>query len=162
MWVIVCVLTYWLDFYFCFTSCKIISKEHNLRILLLWTDTMTKITLIRTFNWSRLRGSEVQSIIKARAWHRPGRHGAGDAESSTFSSEAHQENADSHIVRRKVSLPTSTVTQFLQWGHTKSNKTTSPNSATAWAKNIQTTTNIIIKPVISYLLCTIPYLVWSE
>ena len=39
--------------------------------------------LIRTtFNWSRLTGSEVQSIIKAGAWQNPGRHGAGRAQSS--------------------------------------------------------------------------------
>jgi hypothetical protein len=50
---------------------------------------MTKATLIRTtFNWGWLRGSEVQSnIIKAGARQRPGRHGAGGAESSTSSSE---------------------------------------------------------------------------
>jgi hypothetical protein len=35
-----------------------------LRVLLLWTDTMTKATLISTtFNWGWLTGSEVQSII---------------------------------------------------------------------------------------------------
>ena len=55
---------------------------------LLWTDTMTKATLIRTSNWGWLTGSEVQSIItKVRAWQCPGRHGTGRAESSTSSSE---------------------------------------------------------------------------
>jgi hypothetical protein len=51
---------------------------------------MTKGTLIRTaFNWGWLTGSEVQSIIiKVGVWQRPGRHGAGEAESSTSSSEA--------------------------------------------------------------------------
>jgi hypothetical protein len=46
-------------------------------------------TLIRTiFNWSRLTGSEVQSIIfKVEIWQHLGRHGAGGAESSTSSSE---------------------------------------------------------------------------
>ena len=35
-----------------------------LRVLLLWTDTMTKATLIRTtFNWGWLPDSKVQSII---------------------------------------------------------------------------------------------------
>jgi hypothetical protein len=54
------------------------------RVLLLWTDTVTKATLIRTtFNWGWLRGSEVQTII-IKAEH--GRHGAGGAESSTSSS----------------------------------------------------------------------------
>jgi hypothetical protein len=53
------------------------------------TDTMTKATLIRTtFNWAWLTGSEVQSIIiKVVAWQHSGRHGVGEAESSTFSSE---------------------------------------------------------------------------
>jgi hypothetical protein len=52
---------------------------------------MTKAMLIRTtFNWGWLTDSEVQSIIiKAGAWQRPGRHGAGRAESSTSSSEGH-------------------------------------------------------------------------
>jgi len=50
---------------------------------------MTKASLIRiTFIWSWLIGSEVQPInIKVGAWQCPGRHGAGGAESSTFSSE---------------------------------------------------------------------------
>jgi hypothetical protein len=50
---------------------------------------MTKATLIRTtFNWGWLTGSEVQFIIiKMGAWLHPGRHGAGEAESSTSSSE---------------------------------------------------------------------------
>jgi hypothetical protein len=51
---------------------------------------MTKATLIRTtFNWGWLTGSEVQFIIKARAWQHPGRPGAGGAESSTSSSEGY-------------------------------------------------------------------------
>jgi hypothetical protein len=45
---------------------------------------MTKATLIRTFNWGWLRGSDVQFIIfKAGAWQHPGRHGAGGAISSS-------------------------------------------------------------------------------
>jgi hypothetical protein len=59
------------------------------RVLLLWTDTMTKTCLIRTtFNWYWLTGSEVQSIfMKERTWQHPGRYGAGGAESSVSSSE---------------------------------------------------------------------------
>jgi hypothetical protein len=58
-------------------------------VLLMWTDTTTKATLIRTtFNWGWLTGSEVQSIIiKAGTWQHQGRHGTGGAESSTSSSE---------------------------------------------------------------------------
>jgi hypothetical protein len=50
---------------------------------------MTKASLIRTtFIWGWLTGSEVQSsIIKEGTWQYPGRHGAGEAESSTSSSE---------------------------------------------------------------------------
>jgi hypothetical protein len=53
------------------------------RVLLLSTDTTNKATLIRTFNWGWLAGSEVQSIIKVGTLQHPGRHGAGGAESST-------------------------------------------------------------------------------
>jgi hypothetical protein len=48
---------------------------------------MTKASLIKTFNWGWLTGSEVQSIIKVGAWQYPGRHGAGGAESSMSSSK---------------------------------------------------------------------------
>jgi hypothetical protein len=49
---------------------------------------MTKATVIKTFKWGWLTGSEVQSIIiKAGTWHHAGRHGAGGNESSTSSSE---------------------------------------------------------------------------
>jgi hypothetical protein len=49
---------------------------------------MTKVTLIRTINWSWLTSSEVQSIIvKARAWQDPGRYGAGGAKNSISSSD---------------------------------------------------------------------------
>ena len=59
-----------------------------LRVLLLWTDTMTTATPIRTtFNWGWLTGLEVQSIItKVGAWQHPGKHSAGRAESSISSS----------------------------------------------------------------------------
>jgi hypothetical protein len=54
------------------------------RILQWWTDTMTKATLIRTFNWSWLTGSEVQSIIiKVGAWQCSGRFSAEGAECSS-------------------------------------------------------------------------------
>jgi hypothetical protein len=62
------------------------------RVLLLSTDTTTKATLIKkkekTFRWGRLTGSEILcSIIKVGTWQHPGRHDAGEAESSTSSSE---------------------------------------------------------------------------
>jgi len=100
----------------------------------LWTDTMTKATLIRTtFNWGWLTGSEVQSIIiKAGAWQGLGRHGPGGAESSTSSSKGSQEQTVSYMTKRSVDPSP-------QW-HTFSNKTTPPNNDTPWAKHIQTTT----------------------
>ena len=64
------------------------------RILLLWTDTITKANLIRTtFNWGCLTGLEVQFIIikfiiiKVGTWQHPGRHDTGGTESSISSSE---------------------------------------------------------------------------
>ena len=50
--------------------------------------TMTKTSLIRTFNWGWLTGSEAQSIvIKVGTGQHPGRHGTGGTESFTSSSE---------------------------------------------------------------------------
>jgi hypothetical protein len=42
--------------------------------------------------------------------------------------------------RRYSSKPTLTVTHFIPQGHTYSSKDTTSNSATYWAKHIQTTT----------------------
>ena len=52
--------------------CSYLNVSVLVRVLLLWTDTMTRATLIRTtFNWGWLTDSEVQSIIiKAGAWCR--------------------------------------------------------------------------------------------
>jgi hypothetical protein len=92
---------------------------------------MTKATLTRiTFNWGWLTGSEVQSrIIKAGAGQHPGRHGTRRAKRSTSAS------------RRPTSrqLGQGYWGQHPQW-HTYSNKATPPNSATPWAKHIQTIT----------------------
>jgi hypothetical protein len=68
---------------------ELISVSVLVRVLLLWTDTMTKATLIRTtIHWGWLTGSEVQLLSSwGDTWHRPGRHGAGRTESSIFSSE---------------------------------------------------------------------------
>jgi hypothetical protein len=51
------------------------SVSYLVKVLLLWTETMTKATFIKTaFNWGWLTGSEVQSIIiKAGAWQHPDR-----------------------------------------------------------------------------------------
>jgi hypothetical protein len=67
---------------------------------------MTKATLIRTFNWGWLTGSEVQSIIiKAGAWQHPGRCGAGGTESSTTSSKGCQQNTGFQVARVRVLNP---------------------------------------------------------
>jgi len=82
---------------------------------------MTKANLIKTtFNWGWLTGSEVQSIIiKVRTWQHPGRHGTGEAESSTSSSEGCYQNTDFQAARMREGLkPTPTMTHLLQQGHT--------------------------------------------
>ena len=81
---------------------------------MLWTDTMSKATLIN---------SEIQSIIKVGARQHPGRCGAGGTESSTLCSNGRQEKTGTHMARRRVSKPIPTVTHFLQ-------QATPPNSAT--------------------------------
>jgi hypothetical protein len=84
-----------------------------LRVLLLWTDTTTKATLRRTFNWGWLTGSEVQSIIiKEGPWHHPGR-----PESSISCSKGRQEETHFQAARMSVLKPMPTVTHFLQQGH---------------------------------------------
>jgi hypothetical protein len=85
----VCLSTEIMSFWDEGLPCILFEFMGCLRVLLLWTDTMTKATLIRTtFNWGWLTGSQVQSIIlKAGTWQHPGRHGAGGAESSTSSFE---------------------------------------------------------------------------
>jgi hypothetical protein len=76
---------------------------------------MTKATLLRTtFNCSWLIGSEVQSInIKAGIWQHLGRHGSGDAENSTSSSEGCYQNTGSQAIRIKILKPTPTRPHLL-------------------------------------------------
>ena len=90
-----------------------------LRFSLLWTDTMTNTTLIRTaFNWSWRTGSEVQSIIiKVWAWQRLGRHCTGDAESSTSLSEGCYKT-EFQATSTRVLKTTPTATHLLPKGHT--------------------------------------------
>jgi hypothetical protein len=94
-----------------------------LAFVLLWRGTMTKATLTRTtFNWGWLIG--LAHYHQDGAWQHPGWLGTGGAESSTSWSRGNQEKTGSHVARRRVSLPTPTVTHFLQQGHTYSNKAT--------------------------------------
>ena len=94
--------------------------------LLLWRDTMTKTTLIRTiFNWDWLTGSEVLSIIiKVGAWQLPGRLCVWRSECSTSCSKGKQENSGFQKAKMRVLNTTSSMTPFLQQGHTYSNKAT--------------------------------------
>jgi hypothetical protein len=59
-----------------------------------------------------------------------------------ISFEGHWEKTGSHMIRRRVSLLTSTVTYFPQQGNTYVNKATFPSGATPCEKHIQTATYI--------------------
>ena len=72
------------------TTCGVLEPTDGVlvMVLLLRTDTVINANLIKTFNWGWLRGSEAQFIIiKAGVWQYPDRHGTGEGESSTSSSE---------------------------------------------------------------------------
>jgi hypothetical protein len=88
------------------------------RVLLLWTDTTAKATLIRTtFNWDWRTGSEVQSIvIKAGTWHQ-----AGMVQEELRVLHLYLKDARRWLASRQLGQ----VTHFLQQGHTYSNKATS-------------------------------------
>ena len=115
-------------------------KSVLVTVLQLWTDSMTKASLIKTaLNWGWLTGSEVQSIIiKVGTWQHSGRHGAGVADSSTPSSKVCYHNTFFKAARMTFLKPIPTVTHLLQQEHTYSNRTVPTNSATPWAKHIQT------------------------
>jgi hypothetical protein len=101
---------------------------------------VTKATLSRTtFNWGWLTGSEVQSIfIKAGAWWRPGRHGAGGEEGRVL--HLHLKAARRKLASRQLGgglKPTPTVTYLFPKCHTYSNKATPPNSVASWANTFK-------------------------
>ena len=77
---------------------------------------------------------------RKEAWYCASRYGAGRPENCTSSSKESQEQTVFQVTRRRVSKPTLKVTYFLQQSHTYSKKDTPSNSATPWAKHIQTTT----------------------
>jgi hypothetical protein len=80
---------------------------------------MTKATLIRTtFKWDWLTGSESSCYHQGHNMAASRHHGAGGAESSTSSSEGHQEKTGSCMVSRRISLPAPTMTHFFQQSHT--------------------------------------------
>jgi len=70
---------------------------------LLCTDAMNRATLIRTFNWGWLPGSEVQPCHHGR------KHGRVPAGMDSEFYKSKQEKTGSHMARRSVSKPTSTV-----------------------------------------------------
>jgi hypothetical protein len=53
-----------------------------------------------------------------KACQHPGKHDTRGAENSTSFSKGKQEKTDFQTARRRISLPTTTVTHFLQQGHT--------------------------------------------
>jgi len=55
-------------------------------------------------------------------------------------STAARRGVTSRQLGSSVSEPTTTVANFFQQGHICSNKATTPNSTTPWAKHTQTTT----------------------
>jgi hypothetical protein len=64
---------------------------------------MTKATLIRTFSWGWLTGSEVQLIItKAGARQHPGRHGAGGAGRCLTVLHLHLKDARKKLASRQL------------------------------------------------------------
>ena len=80
------------------------------------TSLTSKATLIRiTFNWEWITGSEGQStIIKVDSWKRSGGHGAGNVESSTFSSEGKQDETGFQEAMMRILMSRPTVTNLLQ------------------------------------------------
>jgi hypothetical protein len=81
---------------------------------------------------------------RQKAWQHPGM--TLKKLSSTSCSEGEQKIAVFQEARRRVAKPTPTMTNFLQQGHTCSNKATPPNRATPWVKHIQTTTSFSPPP----------------
>ena len=79
-----------------------------------------------------LMSSEVQSIIIK-----------GIQQASTALKAQRGLHLVTKAVRRRWAKPIQTVTHFLQFTHTYSNKDIPPNSPTPWAKYIQTMTVII-------------------
>jgi hypothetical protein len=82
------------------------------RGLLLWTDTITKATLIRTtFNWGWLTVQRI-SPLSSRWEHSSIQTGMVQA------SQGKQEKTDFHTARTRVLKPMPTVTHLFQKGHT--------------------------------------------
>jgi hypothetical protein len=80
------------------------------------------------------------------AWQPPDRHGIERAENLHFDLKADRRLTSSGSKEKALKAhshsdtPTPISPQPLQQGHTHSNKATPPNTATPWAKHIQTTT----------------------
>jgi hypothetical protein len=74
------------------------------------------------------------------AWQHQGRNGLEELRVLPLVLKAARRRLASRQLGLRVLKPTPTVTHFLQQGHIDSNKATPPNSATPWAKHIQTTT----------------------
>jgi hypothetical protein len=113
-----------------------------LRVLLLWTDTMTKASLIKNHIYLGLAYRFRSSVH----YHQGG--------SMAVSRQAwHTQSWEFYIFIQRLLVedwlpgnwgeslkPTPTVTHLFQPGHTYSIKATPPDGATPWSKNIQTIT----------------------
>jgi len=99
------------------------------RILLLWTDIMTKTTLLRTiFNWGALQVPRFSPL----SW----RWEHGSTQADMVQEELRVQVAWRRLASRK--LGQGSWSPHPQW-HTTSNRThgTPPNNATSWAKQIK-------------------------
>jgi hypothetical protein len=112
---------------------------------------MTKATLSRTtFNWLNKplnKDSEVQSS----RWEHDSVQAGMLQEELLF--QWHLGEDWLQAARRRVLKPTPTMTHFFQHGHSYSHKATPTNSATPWAKHIQTTTLNKPRACVSVCVC---------
>jgi hypothetical protein len=90
------------------------------------------------------RFSALSSWQEDVAWQHPCRHGMLENELRVLHFEL-------KVARSRVSKPTSSVTYFLQQGHTYSKKATHPNNIVPWDKHSQTNTFSLYHFLLRYL-----------
>jgi hypothetical protein len=79
---------------------------------------MTKATLVQHLIGAGLQVLRFHPLSSYwESWQNPGRHGAGEAESSTSCSEGKQKKAAFLAAGRSISKPTPKVIHFLQQDH---------------------------------------------
>ena len=116
------------------------------RVLLLWTDTVTKASLI---NKEHLIGASLQfqrfSPLSSRWKH--GSNQAGMAHAELRVLHLHPKTASGRLTSRELGWGSYAHTDSDTPGHTYSNKATPTNVATPWSKNIQTITFHSLAPI---------------